>query len=168
MELLWYQQNQAAVAEALRQGQRPDLAPTMSSGPLDELVALHDELGIFTALQALTVQRQRGGVPDQLLLRTWATLPFLAAHSFRAATGQLFGASGGVAALGLVALSDARRRQQAAPPSPGPHGPVIPLPSGNAPQRTGAGRGGPGAAVAAGRRAGTLPPPFDPRTGVGD
>lgn len=90
MELVWYQQNQEAVAEALRQGQPPDMATTMSSGPLDELVALHDELGVFTALKDLTVQRQRGGVPDHLLLRTLAVLPFLEGHSFRAATGQLF------------------------------------------------------------------------------
>jgi hypothetical protein len=90
MELVWYQRNQEAVTEALRRGEQPDMATTMSSGPLDELVALHDELGVFTALGNLTVDRQRRGVPDQLLLRTLAALPFLASSSFRGATGQLF------------------------------------------------------------------------------
>ena len=35
----WYRNDKAAVAEALRRGERPDLATTMASGPLDELVA---------------------------------------------------------------------------------------------------------------------------------
>jgi len=90
MKLVWYQRNQEAVAEALRRGDRPDMATTMSSGPLDELVALHDELGVFTALDNLTIRRQRRGIPDALLLRSLAVLPFLASHSFRGATGQLF------------------------------------------------------------------------------
>jgi hypothetical protein len=90
MELVWYHRNQEAVAEALRRGEQPDMATTMSSGPLDELVALHDELGMFTALGALAVDRQRHGLPDDLLLRSLAVLPFLACHSFRGATGQLF------------------------------------------------------------------------------
>jgi hypothetical protein len=67
------------------------MATTMGSGPLDELVALHDELGIFTILGNLPVDRQRRGIEDRLLLRSLAVLPFLAAHSFRGATSQLFG-----------------------------------------------------------------------------
>ena len=39
----WYRNDKAAVAEALRRGERLDLATTMASGPLDELVALHQE-----------------------------------------------------------------------------------------------------------------------------
>ena len=45
MERVWYRQDRAAVLAALRRGERPDLATTMACGPLDELVALHDELG---------------------------------------------------------------------------------------------------------------------------
>ena len=45
-----YRNDKAAVAEALRRDERPDLATTMASGPLDELVALHEELGIFAIL----------------------------------------------------------------------------------------------------------------------
>ena len=64
----WYRNDKAAVAEALRRGERPDLATTMASGPLDELVALHQELGIFAVLDELEVQRARAGVPDELRL----------------------------------------------------------------------------------------------------
>ena len=39
----WYRHEKAAVAESSRRGERPDLATTMASGPLDELVALHQE-----------------------------------------------------------------------------------------------------------------------------
>jgi hypothetical protein len=75
--MAWYRNDKAAVAEALRRGERPDLATTMASGPLDELVALHEELGIFAILDELEVQRERAGVADALLLRTLATLSFV-------------------------------------------------------------------------------------------
>ena len=77
MEVQWFRQDKPAVLEALRGGQRPLMATTMASGPLDELLALHIELGIFEALDALPVARQRDGLADALLLRTLATLPFL-------------------------------------------------------------------------------------------
>jgi hypothetical protein len=41
--MAWYRNDKIAVAEALRRGERPDLATTMASGSLDELVALHQE-----------------------------------------------------------------------------------------------------------------------------
>ena len=75
--MAWYRNDIAAVAEALRRGDRPDLATTMASDPLDELVALHQELGIFAILDELEVQRERAGVPDEVLLRTLATLILL-------------------------------------------------------------------------------------------
>src|SRR2546427_4041821 len=86
----WYRNDKAAVAEALRRGERPDLATTMASGPLDELVALHQELGIFAILDELEVQRERAGVPDELLLRTVATLPFVEQASLSGASEVLF------------------------------------------------------------------------------
>ena len=73
----WYRRDKEAVAAALQRGERPDLATTMASGPLDELVALHEELGIFAILDEVEVQRTRAGVPDELLLRTLATSPFV-------------------------------------------------------------------------------------------
>jgi hypothetical protein len=86
----WYRNDKAVVAEALRRGERPDLATTMASGPLDELVALHQELGIFALLEELEVQRERAGVSDELLLRTLATLPFVDQASLSGASEVLF------------------------------------------------------------------------------
>ena len=64
----WYRRDKEAVATALQRGERPDLATTMASGPLDELVTLHEELGIFAIVEQLEVQRKRAGVPDELRL----------------------------------------------------------------------------------------------------
>src|SRR5712692_7535578 len=78
--MAWYRNDKEAVAEALRKGERPDLATTMASGPLDELVALHQELGIFAILDELEVQRARAGVPEDRLL--YQDLQGLAAGQF--------------------------------------------------------------------------------------
>ncbi len=86
----WYRNEKATVAEALRRGERPDLATTMASGPLDELVALHQALGIFAIVDKLEVQRTRAGIDDELLLRTLATLPFVEQASLSGASEVLF------------------------------------------------------------------------------
>ena len=57
---------------------------------MDELVALHEELGIFAILDELEVQRARAGVPDELLLRTLATLPCVEQASLSGAAEVLF------------------------------------------------------------------------------
>ena len=90
MEVKWFRQDKPAVLDALRGGQRPLMATTMASGPLDELLALHIELGIFDALDALAVARQRDGIADALLLRTLATLPFLPEAGLDPAAKLLF------------------------------------------------------------------------------
>ena len=88
--MAWYRNDKAVVVEALRGGERPDLATTMASGPLDELVAFHEELGIFAILDELEVQRERAGVANELLLHTLATLPFVEAASLSGASEVLF------------------------------------------------------------------------------
>src|SRR3954463_6895974 len=90
MEVQWFRQDKPAVLDALRGGQRPLMATTMASGPLDELVALHIELGIFEALDTLSVARRRDGIADPLLLRTLATLPFLPEAGLETAAKLLF------------------------------------------------------------------------------
>jgi Transposase DDE domain len=90
MRRVWYRQDREAVLAALRRGERPDLATTTACGPLDELVALHDELGIFRLLDRLPVARDRAGLPDALLLRSLATLPFVAQPALAPAAGALF------------------------------------------------------------------------------
>jgi hypothetical protein len=87
MEVRCFRQDKPAVLDALRRGQRPLMATTMASGPLDELLALHIELGI---LEALPVARQRDGLADPLLLRTLATLPFLPEPGLDPAAKLLF------------------------------------------------------------------------------
>ncbi len=91
MGLGWYRQDRAAVLAELARGERPDLATTMACGALDELVALHEELGALAAVGDLAVARERAGLPDPLLLRTLATLPFLGEASLSGAAGALFG-----------------------------------------------------------------------------
>jgi len=61
----------------------------MASGPLDELVALHEELGIFAIVVQLEVKRKRVGVPDALLLHTLATLSFVKQASLSGCAGYL-------------------------------------------------------------------------------
>src|SRR5438270_10949807 len=77
MEIQWFRQNKPAVLDELRRGVRTRMATTTASGPLDELIALHIELGVFDALARLPVARQRAGIDDALLFRTLAALPFL-------------------------------------------------------------------------------------------
>src|SRR5438067_6485414 len=88
--MAWYCRDKARVTEALKRGERPDLATTMASGPLDELVALHEELGILAILDEIEVQRTRAGIRDELLLRTLATLPFVEQASLSGASEVLF------------------------------------------------------------------------------
>src|SRR2546429_9074631 len=88
--MAWYRRDKEAVAAALQRGERPDFATTMASGPLDELVAFHDELGIFAIVDEVEAQRKRAGVPDELLLRTLATLPLVAQASLSGAAELLF------------------------------------------------------------------------------
>jgi len=90
MTLQWYRQDREAVLAALARGERPDMATTLSAGVVDELVALHEELGVLPALGAVPTTRTRRGVPDPLLLRTLATLPFVDGAALSAATETLF------------------------------------------------------------------------------
>ncbi len=75
---------------ALARGERPDMATTLSAGVVDDLVAPHEELGVLPALGAVPTTRTRKGTPDPLLLRTLATLPFVAGASLNGATETLF------------------------------------------------------------------------------
>src|SRR5512135_1038702 len=89
----WYRNEKAVVAEALRRGERPDLATTMASGPLDELVALHQELGILAIL-------------DELEVRTLATLPFVEQASLSGAERSAVSRASGAVAIGLGTGAD--------------------------------------------------------------
>ncbi len=114
--MAWYRNDKAAVAEALRRGERPDLATTMASGPLDELVALHEELRIFAIVEELDVQRARAGVPDELVLRTLATLPFVDQASLPWSSRGAVPRASSAATTGLGAGADPRGEQWTASP----------------------------------------------------
>src|SRR3954468_7010783 len=86
----WYRQDKGQVEGEWRAGQRPDLAATTATGPLDELVALHDEVGVFAALAAVPPGRVRAGLDDPLLLQTLAALPFVGDTGLRSVADQPF------------------------------------------------------------------------------
>jgi hypothetical protein len=88
--LRWYKQDKAYVEGQLRAGQRPDMAATTATGPLDELTALHDEVGVFAALADVATGRARAGLDEVLLLRTLAVLPFVGNTGLRGVADQLF------------------------------------------------------------------------------
>jgi hypothetical protein len=90
MPLGWFRQDKPAVLELLRRNERPLMATTMAPGPLDELLALHGELGAFDAPDALVTRRQRDGIDEALLVRTLATLPSLREAALDPAARLLF------------------------------------------------------------------------------
>jgi hypothetical protein len=77
-----------AALRALRRGEYEAIA-TSSRGALDQLVHLAIELGVFEALEVIEVHRERAGIPDELLLRVLAILPFVEAIGLSAAGGYL-------------------------------------------------------------------------------
>ena len=82
-------QDQVGVLAALASGEYEAIA-TSGQSVADELVHLCIELGVFEALKCLEVRREREGIPDELLLRTLAVLPFVEALGLSAAAGHLF------------------------------------------------------------------------------
>ena len=110
----WYRNDKAAVAEALRGGERPDLATTMASGPLDELVALHQELGVFAILDKMEVQRARAGVADELRLAHAGNLAVCGASILEWGKLGAVSRTGRVTATGLGTGADPAGQQWAA------------------------------------------------------
>lgn len=85
----WKKQDREMVLERLRQKDY-DAITTSGQGALDELVHLSIEIGVFEALEAIRVHRERKGIPDTLLLRSLFVLPFIEAMGLSAAAGMLF------------------------------------------------------------------------------
>jgi hypothetical protein len=89
MDYALRREDRAAVLKALETGEYEAIA-TSSQTALDELAHLAIELGVFEALKLIRVRRDRAGIPDELLLRTLAVLPFVEALGLSAAAGALF------------------------------------------------------------------------------
>jgi len=81
--------DRAEVLEALRQGEYEAIT-TSRQGALDALVYLAIEIGVFEVLEVIEVERERAGIPDELLLRVLAVLPFVEAIGLSVAAGRLF------------------------------------------------------------------------------
>jgi len=89
MDYVLRREDRAAVLKALQAGEYEAIA-TSGQTALDELAHLAIELGVFEALKLIQVRRDREGIPDELLLRAIAVLPFVEALGLSAAAGALF------------------------------------------------------------------------------
>jgi hypothetical protein len=99
----WREHDRAKVLACLQEGRYEAIATTGQS-ELDVLAHLAAELGILEAVQMLTVKRKRAGIPDELLLRTLAVLPFVEAMGLSAAANTLFADAAILLQLGYTAI----------------------------------------------------------------
>ena len=99
----WREHNQEKVLEALRRGEYEAIL-TSREGALDALAYLAWELGVLEAVNLIQVQRERDGIPDELLLRTLAVLPFVEALGLSGAADTLFEDAAVLLQLGYTAV----------------------------------------------------------------
>jgi hypothetical protein len=99
----WRQQDRAAVLECLQRGEYEAIMTSRESA-LDALAHLAAELGVLEAVAVIEVSRQRSGIPDELLLRTLAVLPFVEAIGLSAAANSLFEDAAILLQLGYTAV----------------------------------------------------------------
>lgn len=98
--LRWYRHDQEVVTRQLRGGTVPEMVAPTGTGALDALIALHDEVGALAAVEALETQRCRAGLPEGVLLRSLAVLPFLGGGGFRPLADALLREAGLLLRLG--------------------------------------------------------------------
>jgi hypothetical protein len=99
----WRENNREKVLAALQKGEYEAIL-TSREGALDALAHLASELAIFEAVEWIEVDRERDGIPDGLLLRTLAVLPFVEAMSLSAAANTLFEDAAVLLQLGYTAI----------------------------------------------------------------
>src|SRR3989304_885642 len=99
----WRENNREKVLDALRKGEYEAIL-TSREGALDALAQLACELEVLEAVHLIQVERERAGVPDELLLRTLAVLPFVEALSLSAAANTLFEDAAVLMQLGYTAV----------------------------------------------------------------
>ena len=99
----WRENNREKVLEAIRKGEYEAIL-TSREGALDALAHLAGELGVLEAVDMIEVDRKRAGVPDDLLLRTLAVMPFVEALSLSAAVNTLFEDAAVLLQLGYTAV----------------------------------------------------------------
>lgn len=99
----WRENNREKVLEALLKGEYEAIL-TSREGALDALAHLAWELEVLEAVNLIQVERERQGVPDELLLRTLAVLPFVEALSLSTAANTLFEDAAVLLQLGYTAI----------------------------------------------------------------
>lgn len=99
----WRENNREKVVAALQWGEYEAIL-TSKEGALDALAHAAWELGVLEAVKLITVEREREGIPDELLLRTLAVLPFVEAFGLSAAAETLFEDAAVLLKLGYTAL----------------------------------------------------------------
>ena len=99
----WRENNCEKVLEALQKGEYEAILASRE-GALDALAHLAWELETLEAVKLIEVEREREGIPDELLLRTLAVLPFVEALSLSAAANTLFEDAAVLLQLGYTAL----------------------------------------------------------------
>ena len=85
----WREHNRAKVLKCLQDGEYEAIV-TSGQSELDVLAHLAAELDILEAVKLIEVKRERAGIPDELLLRTLAVLPFVEALGLSASANTLF------------------------------------------------------------------------------
>ena len=98
----WQENNREKVVVALQRGEY-DAILTSKEGALDALAHLAWELGVLEAVKRIRVSREREGIPDELLLRTLAVLPFVEAVGLSTAAETLFEDAAVLLQLGYTA-----------------------------------------------------------------
>lgn len=99
----WREQNRAVVLECLKRGEYEAIATSRESA-MDALGHLATELGVLKAVEVIEVERKREGIPDELLLRTLAVLPFIEAVGLSASANMLFEDAALLMQLGYTAV----------------------------------------------------------------
>lgn len=99
----WRKHDRTKVLNCLQQGEYEAIT-TSGQGALDKLAHLATELGVLEAAGEMEVKRVREGIPDELLLRTSAVLPFIEAKGLKPASQALFADPAILLQLGYTAL----------------------------------------------------------------
>lgn len=99
----WRENNREKVVAALQRGEYEAIL-TSKEGALDALAHVAWELGVLDAVKLIEVKREREGIPDELLLRTLAVLPFVEALGLSTAAQTLFEDAAVLLQLGYTAV----------------------------------------------------------------
>jgi len=99
----WRENNREKVLAALQKGEYEAILSSRE-GALDALAHLASELGVLEAVTEIKLSREREGIPDELVLRSLAILPFVEGMSLSASANTLFEDAAVLLQLGYTAV----------------------------------------------------------------